>query len=272
MASLPYIRGTRRRRQVRSVVDLLRILEDGDGDLLLTIFRGQREDWPLLPKIARLELIGGTAAEVELLILQAFQREAVPFLASPPATLWDWIAIAQHHSLPTRLLDWTKNPLAALWFAVREPASRSNRPGVVWIFQPEHSDVIHGIETDEGPFEGLRVRVFEPRHVAARIRCQGGLFTVHKPQPHNYRGDSTPIFKPLSEIENCGDRLTQLTIPTDCFANIRLQLLDYGVHAATLFPDLDGLAERIRTEFTAARDMNSWSNDDMQRPRASRRS
>ena len=103
---------------------------------VFTLFRGQREDWPLLPKLARLTHVGDIlSAEHEM--FATFRREAVADAEPVPDNDWDWLALAQHHGLPTRLIDWTMNPLAAAWFAVGDPAARPDRPAVLWVYRPD---------------------------------------------------------------------------------------------------------------------------------------
>ena len=87
------------------------------------LFRGQNIDRPLLPKIARLaEKKGIPFSEVTNIgrnMLQRFRRESVPMLGTVRAESdWELLSIAQHQGMPTRLLGWTANALAGLWFAV----------------------------------------------------------------------------------------------------------------------------------------------------------
>src|SRR5260370_1312131 len=101
------------------VSELYQFLEKNYADLCEV--RGQRDyDWPLQPKIDRPSFVahrharGWTRRHHEERLLAEFQRGARPHVMIQPADQWEWLAIAQHHGLATRLLDWTSNPLAAL--------------------------------------------------------------------------------------------------------------------------------------------------------------
>src|SRR5438067_2937656 len=89
-----------------------------DGDTV--IFRGVRDSaFALVPKVGRPELrLRGDLLETEVELLRLFKQRALPYLKTIPRDDWEWLAIAQHHGLATRLLDWTRNPLVAAYFAV----------------------------------------------------------------------------------------------------------------------------------------------------------
>ena len=236
---------------IAKLSDFLQHLEQDVVDTSLTIYRGQREDWLLLPKIARFNSIGRTTKEVESRMIADFMRTAPMLVAIRPDNDWDWLAIAQHHGLPTRLLDWTKNPLCALWFAVRKPATDDTKDGVVWSFTPKEDDkIIRDVIPKEkrdrfdrsgiplSPLEVARTTIFQPGYITARIRAQEGWFTVHSYNETNGK------FDPLE-----GSGLKKYYVPASSFENLRSQLLSYGVHPGSLFPDLDGLAARLGIEY-----------------------
>jgi hypothetical protein len=219
---------------VKSINDFTRYLAaDNTPDTVL--FRGQPEDWPLVPKIGRLA-VDRPVVEAETAILETFKQQSLPFLERVPASDWEWLAIAQHHGLPTRLLDWTLNPLVALWFAVARPPS-ARRNGIVWVFKPASEDFVN--IAHEGPFSGDRTKVFRPSHVAERIRVQAGYFSVHKYLTKDRR------FVPFDKIALYKSRLTKVVVAHSAFADIRFRLDQYGVNYSTVFPGLDGVSRHI---------------------------
>jgi len=211
------------------------ISEECDQDNLL--FRGQRRDWPLLPKLARLRLHQGVSfAEAEKAMLADFKRQAIPFLQILPDDDWNWLALAQHHGMATRLLDWTLNPFAALWFAVEKPPLGQDA-GVVWIFEPRPSDFVKDLSVR--PFAIRTTRVFRPTHITQRIIVQSGWFTAHR---YLRRQDKFVSFETSATHRQ---RLRKLLIPASAFSPIRRELDRCGFNAAALFADLDGLAQHI---------------------------
>ena len=226
---------------IKSFSEYLHFIEKNcEEDIVL--FRGQRCDKPLVPRIARLKL-RGAFRKTEKEMFDDFRRRALPYLDSKPENKWDWLALAQHHNMATRLLDWTLNPLAALWFAVRKPPTRSEKGrqvhGVIWVLFPDKSDFAIP-KSKPGPFRLSETKVFQPRHIAKRIVAQSGWFTIHKFMPRESK------FIPLERNKKFSKKLIKLRIAPKEFFEMRFQLDRLGINSASLFTDLDGLCSHIQ--------------------------
>lgn len=192
------------------------------------IFRGVKDiNYGLVPKVGRYkkfkELSIETLEKEERTMLRLFRERAWSTLPNAKSSDWEFLALAQHHGLPTRLLDWTRNPLVAAYFAVEE-----DHPGDSLIYAYHHRTFIN-VDRNPDPFKLKTISKFIPNHITPRITAQTGLFTVH-PDPR----------KPLESKE-----IKRWVIPNSFRKELKRILDKYGVHRASLFPDLDGLSKHI---------------------------
>lgn len=183
------------------------------------LFRGHSDpEWELVPKIGREPLCG----RHERTMFEAWKRRAIEFVEFPPRDDWDWISIAQHHGLATRLLDWTFNPLAAAFFATRHHAETEAH---IYVYHPSLE-----IRTG-GPLDFEGIALYRPSAVASRIPRQGGAFTVHGP--------------PTRRLDECireNETLERIVIDVAYREQLLFDLDAYHVNSVSLFPNLDGLS------------------------------
>ena len=251
--------------KIASFANFHKVLEDVEKQLPRALYgqvlyRGQaKAGWELKPGIGRhLETYETHALDKQRLLLdewrmvQDFRRQAGAYLGRMPDEGWEAWVLAQHHGLPTRLLDWTHSPLAALYFAVERPSKdNDNDDSAVWLlymptqFIPppevhvpkEWKNKVDRSDTYRPhPLDVEEVRGYMPGNEVPRVRAQLGVFTVH-PNPT----------EPL-QATNLPDRarLYKVVVKNHAREQIQLTLANYGIFRQTLFPDLDGLAESIR--------------------------
>lgn len=162
-------------------------------------------------------------------------NQAVAYLPELPHNEWERLALAQHHGLATRLLDWSTNPLVALFFACSELPSSDAALYAHVPHQFVDKDVL-GLGDREVAGAALVAR-----SISTRILNQRGCFTVHNP-PH------VPLQCREDLRLNGRPDLVELTIPAAKKDEVLLMLDDYGINRVTLFPDLDGLSQHLNWE------------------------
>lgn len=232
---------------VNSLSDFLDKLQPKRQNVLRAVYRGQASvDWPLKPGLFRIAEIPTEALDglrFESILLEKFKRLSTPYLSSFPQNILQWVALAQHHGLPTRLLDWTESALTALFFAVNDTnVEQIKIDGVVWRLYA-YVFLIDSYQTIEELDEAVRNRpnnLYFPYHISSRISAQQGCFSLH-PQPDaNFVSLQDQVSAGVSSL-----MLEQFVIPAKKKREIQIQLDRAGINYYTLFPDLDGISRKL---------------------------
>jgi hypothetical protein len=176
----------------------------------------------------------------------------------PPKELWSLCAMAQHYGVPTRLLDWTRNPLTAVYFVVAGAlsASLSNKGEIedrhlsVWAFNfpPEMQNL-----PDRYPL----VRITAPHFGNSNLHAQDGLFTMVKTDLKKLESPADRTDLALS-IKDWAKASSTRRGSHECFFRYRLPwsqaahamhlLHELGITRARIFPGFEGVVGAIREE------------------------
>jgi hypothetical protein len=209
-------------------------------ETILLLFRGQKDaKWDLMPKIAREEynIIGDDFIKKEEQILSEFKRLARPYVNNDIfSNPWDFLALAQHHGLPTRLLDWTLNPLVALYFAFWEQ-DNSIKNRALWLMEI-NPDELADCE-NFSPFNTNKTVAFKPNHITQRLISQNGWFTTHKFILKDKR------FAKLNNLSSFKRTIIKVQFTNDMREEVLTRLDSLGINEFTLFPGLDGLSKYL---------------------------
>lgn len=216
---------------IESTKDMFAFLEECTNSGENQLFRGVRKrSYKLVPSIGRYKTNKGKSFDIkaEQLLLKLFKQKAYEFVKEHSEDSLALLSIAQHHGLPTRLLDWSKNPLVAIYFAVKDVfgSQEKEEDSLVYVYVPTQK-----VDLDEpfDPFTVRSTRRYIPKYWNPRIVAQSGVFTVH----HIPNMPWTP------------SAVREIPIRHSARRDIKVALNKLGTHGATLFPDMDGIASHV---------------------------
>ena len=234
-------------------------------------YRGVDSDaHPLLPRLYRNPPVPTEKGIENLMELEAemadwFKERSIPFCARELGTDWDTLFFMQHFGMPTRLLDWTENPIMALYFALASVKSfkrdeEKPKNMVVWVLEPRlwNKTATYGVgKYEKILFMSDRYGVLEHHKLgkvpaagelmplaiygaynSSRIVAQRGVFII-------FGSRATPMEQYFQEPKHKFDSksMIKILIPFKNANEIFETLLSFGITESTVFPDLDQLAK-----------------------------
>ena len=198
----------------------------------LMLFRGQPVQANLLPSIAR-QNPKYDSTQLERTMLSQFRLMGASLLLNVDKSQLELLIVAQHFGLKTRLLDWTSNPLVALYFACGD---EKDEDSFVYSLSAETmtQDVF-----EKDPFSLPRTRIFQPPMNNPRIIAQQGWFTIHR------YSDTSEGFVPLERNKDTKAYLDEVRVVGSVKKDLLKALAGHGISSHTLFPDLSGLTQYL---------------------------
>lgn len=205
-------------------------------------------------------------AKLEQELLTRFRQRSIPYRTRDISDDWEALFFMQHYGVPTRLLDWTENPLIALHFALMHSAARSLNDhtdlteSVVWVLDPVswNHTALHDVSYNGGALSTTdeEIKSYAPRstsmkvhpvtlygaHNSPRIVAQQGVFTI-------FGKARTPMEKLVADGTFATSVLTKIVVAPGHIRRIRQSLLNQGITEAVIFPDLEGLALETKRHF-----------------------
>jgi hypothetical protein len=237
-------------------------------------FRGQGKDWPLTATIERYAIRPGVAEDY---VMREFRRRAHQYSTSVPRPDDDleWLALMQHHGAPTRLLDWTRSPQVAAFFAAQ--SSNLANPFVTTPSEPLPPFVIWAVDTDSinaeattmlglsedadlsspdtfrkifwlrPPEELYLVVAVQPYRMNERLTIQQGLFLCANRALFPFHNCLASLLNHANNHDRQSAQwLHKIVVAPETRADVLRTLHKVNINSTTLFPGLDGFRQSLQ--------------------------
>lgn len=251
-------------RKIRSVSEMLQSVELRQRNRRIPVWYrgGTNKRHKLVPSLARKPF----GLQHEQALINAFKQNAVQFVtADRPTSQWEWLFLARHHYVPTRLLDWTESPLMGLYFSVTPvdgvPKSHDDRDGVLWSLLPTElnrqaninlgDDRALPIFEDNDSFLKNYLPSTLANELTSRLTPIAGIAVRHSKRMQAQHSVFTVTHRDQTAIEAVGGRthIGRYIVPASSKARIRRELDALRIDRLGVFPELDNVAKLARRPY-----------------------
>jgi len=229
-------------------------------------------DWGLLPSGLR-RPFDRDPGRLQTM-LHEFRAEAAIIHDAPPNhdDARQWLFLMRHYEMPTLLIDWTRSPLAAIYFAVHGSSETAGQDAALWMVRPgvwnryaipasrdggrdrlfeayaKELNCLFQVHFYSDRLQGKDemqkwIAAIEPVYNSRRMIAQQSVFTIHG-----------PLSQPMETVHEGFDEpcLWRWHIPGDKKGDLQQELRDLGIQRSALFPDLDNLSRCVKARYEAS--------------------
>lgn len=241
--------------QKAKLSSFMEIIENQPGGFR-NVFRGQGDaSWNLLPSLYRIDASVFAAASMEESyqffesdLLHRFFDQGFPYLPPIKRGFTNDRILAQHFGVPTRLLDWTLDPLVALYFATENQSNQAD--AAIFMLAPDAHYKSDYLDHKAARSNSFTAALIDPPAIDRRIPAQKSVFTIQQ------YGPAEKEFVPLNLRSDFGGHyhnsgmesvrgFAKIVIPGNMKRYLRHLLHGAGIDQRNLFPGLDGVGGDI---------------------------
>ncbi len=219
-------------------------------------YRGEEiAELSLIPSIQRSQ----KRLDVERYITNDFYIRAKQIMNNPPEkhNYAAWVSIMQHYGLPTRMLDWSKSPLVAAFFATETYKKCGDRDACVWVLIPDRFNETMGFgrcvyPIDADTTQEMLLPAFKHNHHNHELddRILACSSTDNNLRMYMQQSNFT-VHNSLRRLEDLCDEdtLYKIIIPAERKHYFIHSLRVFGITESSIYPDLDHISADLRYSY-----------------------